>query len=117
MSDLYDNAALGKLVADKIKRLGCGYRAAAKTMGIGSPDITRAVKGQSIDAGKVIAMCDWVGMDVRTFYRPDRTAHHTFDLGEDVPRAKKFHVNSSETVCANGQEWLDDHSLSGGKYV
>lgn len=51
--------------------------------------VARIANGQPVSAPKVIAVCDWLGLQVRDFY---------------TPPAGVFHGNSTETAVAAGPE-------------
>jgi len=47
-----------------------GLRAIAAEIGVTASDLSRAQGGTNIDAGKVMAICDWAGVSERAFYLP-----------------------------------------------
>jgi hypothetical protein len=47
-----------------------GFRDKADEIGVTISDLSRAMGGQVVSAGRVIALCDWMGADVREFYIP-----------------------------------------------
>lgn len=49
-------------------RDGRGLRAKADEIGVTVTDLSRAMSGQVVSAGRVIALCDWMGSDIRAFY-------------------------------------------------
>lgn len=88
MSKLFAYKTLGFMLREKINARGLGYVQACKEMqGIECAALSRVMAGQAVDAGKVIAMCDWLDCDIRDFYVPD--------LAAPAP-PKMFHVSSSE---------------------
>ena len=68
---------------------GPGGRPCAAEIGVTSPDLSRIANGQPVSAPKVIAVCDWLELQVRDFY---------------TPPAGVFHGNSTETAVAAGPE-------------
>ncbi|RWC29823.1 MAG: hypothetical protein EOS70_23325 [Mesorhizobium sp.] len=91
---VYDTAALGRKLRPMLEYDGRGWRALADEIGVTSPDLSRVMAGQDIAAGKVFAICDWAGLDARSFYRPP--------LGAPPPskrprRGRMFHGKSTET--------------------
>lgn len=91
MRDLaaYDYAGLGRILRRRLHDDGRGWRACAAEIGVTSPDLSRIANGQPVSAPKVIAVCDWLGLQVRDFY---------------TPPAGVFHGNSTETAVAAGPE-------------
>lgn len=47
-----------------------GIRAIADEIGVTASDISRAMGGQIVSVGKVIALCRWIGVPVERFYLP-----------------------------------------------
>jgi len=45
-----------------------GIRAIADEIGVTASDISRAMGGQMVSVGKVIALCHWLGEPVERFY-------------------------------------------------
>jgi hypothetical protein len=95
----YDTSALGRKLRPMLEFDGRGWRVLAAEIGVTSPDLSRVMAGQDISAAKVLAICDWGGLDARKFYRAP--------LGAPPPRkrprpslkpAKRFHGKSTETV-------------------
>lgn len=64
----FDYAALGRLLRPKLERDGRGYRALADEIGVAASVFSRLGAGQPVAAHSVIAVCDWLGCDLRTFY-------------------------------------------------
>ncbi|MER8540271.1 hypothetical protein NKH17_12530 [Mesorhizobium sp. M1334] len=90
----YDTAGLGRKLRPMLEYDGRGWKALAEEIGVTSPDLSRVMAGQDIAAGKVFAICDWAGLDARSFYRPP--------LGAPPPRKRPrrgpmFHGKSTET--------------------
>lgn len=48
--------------------MGMGYRAAAVEIGITPTDLTRLDSGQALAFHKVVAVCDWLRVDLRQHY-------------------------------------------------
>ena len=65
-----------------------GIRALAPEIGITVSDLSRVMSGQVINAGRVIALCDWMGRDIRDFYIPPKRQDFSecFSMG-DVKQA------------------------------
>jgi hypothetical protein len=72
VSDLatYDYQGLGIILRDRLIADGRGWRVCAKEIGVTAPDLARITNGQPVSAPKVIAVCDWLGLSFRGFYRP-----------------------------------------------
>ncbi|MER9130700.1 hypothetical protein [Mesorhizobium sp. M0768] len=94
----YDTLALSRKLRPMLEYDGRGWRALADEIGVTSPDLSRVMAGQDIAAGKIFAICDWAGLDARSFYRPP--------LGAPLPRKHPrralraramFHGKSTET--------------------
>lgn len=90
----YDTAALGRKLRPMLEFDGRGWRTLADEIGVTSPDLSRIMAGQDIAVQKVFAICDWAGLDPRSFYRPP--------LGAPPPRKRPrrcrlFHGKSTET--------------------
>ncbi len=66
----YDTRALARLLRPALEWDGRGWAAIAAEIGVTSPDLSRVMAGQDISAGKVFAICDWLRIDPRRFYRP-----------------------------------------------
>src|SRR5690606_13061651 len=47
-----------------------GLRAIAGEIGVTVSDLSRAMGGQMVSVGKVIALCRWLGVPVERFYLP-----------------------------------------------
>ena len=45
-----------------------GIRAIGEAIGVTATDMSRAMGGQAVSVGKVIALCDWLERDLRDFY-------------------------------------------------
>lgn len=45
-----------------------GFRDKADEIGVTVTDLSRAMSGQVVSAGRVIALCDWMQADIRQFY-------------------------------------------------
>ena len=71
----YDFAALGRLLRPTLQDTGRGYRACADEIGVSASDLSRVTAGQSVSAPKVFAICDWIGIDPRSFYTPGFTGN------------------------------------------
>ncbi|MCF6111979.1 hypothetical protein [Mesorhizobium muleiense] len=90
----YDTAALGKKLRPMLEYDGRGWRALAEEIGVTSPDLSRVMAGQDIAAGKVFAICDWAGLDARSFYRAPLSAPKP---RKRPRRGRTFHGKSTET--------------------
>lgn len=91
----YDTAVLARRLRPMLEFDGRGWRLLAEEIGVTAPDLSRVMAGQDIAAGKVFAICDWAGLDARTFYRPAATALKPRKRPRRVP--KVFHGKSTET--------------------
>lgn len=97
----YDTRALAKLLRPALEWDGRGWRAIAAEIGVTSPDLSRVMSGQDISAGKVFAICDWLKLDPRRFYRPLKGERPCFKgkprRASSRPAAAMFHGKSTET--------------------
>lgn len=66
----YDYRALGKALRPRLEADGRGWRKLAAEIGVTLPDLSRISSGQPVSAGKVFAVCDWLGVPERRFYTP-----------------------------------------------
>lgn len=64
----YDWRAFATLVRQRLANDGRGYRALSDEIGVTFTDLSRAAAGQMIAVHKVIAICDWMSVAVRSFY-------------------------------------------------
>lgn len=64
----YDYRGLSRLVRGKVEAEGIGYRAAAAEIGVTASDLSRISAGQGIAFEKVVAICDWLGIEPRDLY-------------------------------------------------
>lgn len=74
----YDTRELGRVLRPALEWDGRGWKAIAAEIGVTSPDLSRVMAGQDISAAKVFAICDWLRVDPRKFYRPLRGAPKCF---------------------------------------
>ena len=65
----YDWRAFAKLLRERLAKDGRGYRVLCDVIGVTFTDLSRASSGQAMTAAKVIAMCDWMEVSFRAFYR------------------------------------------------
>lgn len=86
----YDYLGLAALLRPRLAADGRGWRVCAAEIGVTMPDLSRVCAGQGVSAAKVIAMCDWLGVSFRAFYRPGTPPD------ADAP-APMFHGKSTET--------------------
>lgn len=84
----YDYVGLAALLRPRLEADGRGWRACAAEIGVTSPDLSRVCAGQGVSAAKVIAICDWLGLSFRAFYRP---------AAPPQALAGMFHEKSTET--------------------
>lgn len=84
----YDTRALAALLRPALEWDGRGWRACAAEIGVTAPDLSRVMSGQDISAGKVFAICDWLRVDARRFYRPVRGARKCF-TGKALKRGSR----------------------------
>lgn len=68
----YDYRGLGKMLRPKLEADGRGWRVCAAEIGVTASDLSRIMADQAVAAHKVIAVCDWLGVSFRGFYRPRR---------------------------------------------
>lgn len=81
----YDTLALGRALRPALEWDGRGWRVLAAEIGVTSPDLSRIMAGQDISCGKVFAICDWLGVDPRKFYRPVKGKRARFRGPRRVP--------------------------------
>ncbi|TIV65827.1 MAG: hypothetical protein E5V86_10625 [Mesorhizobium sp.] len=93
----FDTAALGRKLRPMLEYDGRGWRVLADEIGVTSPDLSRVMAGQDIAAGKVFAICDWAGLNPRSFYRPPLGAPPPRKRPRRVPHGRVFHGKSTET--------------------
>lgn len=74
----YDTRGLAHLLRPALEWDGRGWATIAAEIGVTSPDLSRIMAGQDISAGKVFAICDWLRIDPRRFYRPLRGKRKCF---------------------------------------
>lgn len=87
----YDTRALALTLRPALDWDGRGWRAIAAEIGVTAPDLSRIMAGQDISAAKVFAICDWLRVEPRKFYRPLRGPRPTFrGAGRGPRRAKGF---------------------------
>jgi hypothetical protein len=87
----YDYAALAAILRPRLEEDGRGWRACADEIGVTAADLSRVCARQSICAGKVVAICDWLGVSFRAFYLPP-------DHPDRRREARQmFHGKSTET--------------------
>lgn len=66
-----------------------GMRAIADEIGVTLTDLSRAMGGQIVSVGKVIALCRWLGEPVDRFYlAPERAAESACFTGSNVKRGE-----------------------------
>ncbi len=64
----FDYRGLSKLVRARIDERGLGFRGAAAEIGVTASDLSRIGGAQGITFEKVVAICDWLGLDPRSLY-------------------------------------------------
>jgi hypothetical protein len=52
-----------------LSRANRGYRALAEEIGVTISDLSRAAGGANVSVEKVFAICDFIGVDARRYYR------------------------------------------------
>ncbi|MCO6386369.1 hypothetical protein [Aliihoeflea sp. 40Bstr573] len=77
----YDYRGLGLILRDRLSADGRGWRVCAAEIGVTASDLSRLSSGQHVSAAKVIAVCDWLAVSFRAFYRPPGAKQ-----GDDVSR-------------------------------
>lgn len=70
----YEYHALGKVLRRRLDADPRGWREIAREIGVTSSDLSRIAAGQAVSAAKVYAVCDWLGVHDRQFYRPVKRA-------------------------------------------
>ncbi|MFN4098174.1 MAG: hypothetical protein ACK4GT_00220 [Pararhodobacter sp.] len=65
----FDYRGLGLAMRQKLEGDGRGWRACAAEIGVTATDLSRVAAGQPVAAHKVIAICDWIGVEPREWYR------------------------------------------------
>lgn len=91
----FDYLGLGRVLRPSLEQDGRGWRACGDEIGVSASDISRVMAGQAVAAHKAIAICDWLGIDLRRFYRPGCFTVNTL---KQEPRAKAvFHDAHTET--------------------
>lgn len=66
----FEYRALGRRLRPVLEQDGRGWRVLADEIGVTPSDLSRVMAGQPLAAHKVIAICDWLGIDLRDLYRP-----------------------------------------------
>ena len=66
----YDLRAFARALREKRAFDHRGLRALADEIGVTVSDMSRAMGGQMVSVGKVIALCQWLGVPVIRFYLP-----------------------------------------------
>ena len=74
----YDMEGLALVLRPALEWDGRGWRTIAAEIGVTSPDLSRVMARQDISAAKVFAICDWLKLDARKFYRPLRGKRKCF---------------------------------------
>lgn len=89
----FDMRSFARVLRVRLNADGRSMRAVAPEIGVTLNDISRATGGQPVQIGRVIALCDWAGVDIRSFYlRPDRVSRpqrFTFDQVEHVEKPQQ----------------------------
>jgi len=93
----YDYLGLAAVLRPRLVADGRGWRACADEIGCTSPDLSRICAGQAVSAEKVIAVCDWLNVSFRGFYRPPRPAG---DGPAEREAVRVSHGKSTETGAA-----------------
>lgn len=97
----YDMAGLARRLRPMLDYDGRGWAMIAAEIGVTSPDLSRVMAGQDIAVHKVLAICDWAGLDPRKFYRPRSGAPAPRKRPRPVfqpQRGPVFHGKSTETA-------------------
>ncbi|KKX28244.1 helix-turn-helix transcriptional regulator [Rhizobium sp. LC145] len=87
----YDYRAFARALMHKRQRdhADQGIRALAGEIGVTVSDLSRAMGGQMVSVGKVIALCKWLGVPVEEFYLPpDFSLETTCFTGTNVKRER-----------------------------
>lgn len=75
----FDWRNFARMVRARLQDDGRSMRAVAPEIGVTLSDLSRAAGGQQINAGRVLAICDWIGTNIRSFYLPPDLECSTFD--------------------------------------
>lgn len=68
----YDWRAFALALSRKHRECGLSLRTLADDIGVTIADMSRAMGGQIVSTGKVIALCRWLGVPVENYYlEPD----------------------------------------------
>lgn len=102
----YDYRALGRRLRPRLEADGRGWRRIAIEIGVTPADLSRISCGQATAAHKVMAVCDWLGIPERTFYR--RGAGRVFH-GERTETASPASRADAPSALPSGgaSEWSD----------
>ena len=95
----YDTRALALILRPALEWDGRGWSRIAAEIGVTAPDLSRVMAGQDISAAKVFAICDWLRLDPRRFYRPLKGVPATY---RGPRRARVFHGKSTEMEVRPG---------------
>jgi len=85
----YDFRALATAIHRNRQADPRGIRPIAVDIGITYTDLSRAMGGQNVSVGKVIALCRWLGVPVETFYlEPDLSLREPCCTGSNVKHSE-----------------------------
>jgi len=83
----YDLRGFARALRKKQFDTGRALRPLAEEIGVTLSDFSRAMGGQHVSVGKVIALCHWLGVPVEHFYiEPDPSMKTTCFTGSTVKR-------------------------------
>jgi hypothetical protein len=82
----------------KCRAEGRGLRTLAEEIGVTASDLSRAMGGQAVSVGKVIAMAQWADCDVMDFYQPPITKPMKTDCCSGPNVEHRAYVNLHEAA-------------------
>lgn len=81
----YDFRAFARALLARRQQDNRGLRAMADEIGVTVSDISRAMGGQMVSVGKVIALCRWLNVPVERFYlEPEKPVETGCFTGRNV---------------------------------
>ncbi len=73
----YDTRSLGALLRPRLDADGRGWRTIGAGIGVTITDLSRICGGETVSVAKIFAVCDWLDVDPRRFYRPVKQKRFT----------------------------------------
>lgn len=92
----FDYRGLGKVLRPRLTADGRGWTVCGHAIGVTASDLSRICNGQPVSAGKVIAVCDWLGVSFRAFY--------VAPLGPLVERASPSMLHGESTEMEGARD-------------